>query len=508
MALVALAGCGSTVALNSAGAGGGGNLGGSSTGSAASATNAGGTGSGSGLSGTTVAGGGGSGGTGLAPGSPAASSGPSGAPGSSGGGAVGTGPGNNSGDGPGVTATTINVGVAYDPDASTADSALGAANANPGDQKVQQQAVIDYVNTHGGVAHRKLVPIWYQATVNNSATTTDSQACAAWTQDTKTFVFTIGGTPIFDQCTANAHAIADITGATALETTPTNEKYPADINLTALSIDRAMRVTVQGLAQQGYFSHGAKVGIATWDDPNYHYGIGAAAQPALAAVGLHNVPVEYIAVPQSYGDLSATSASVSSAVLKFHQQGIDHVLLFDGPAGVNSSGILVIEWTNQAQSQRYFPRYGLNSTSGLSTLAPDLPAQQLAGSLAVGWYPTLDETTADYPTSKLPPAGRLCQKIMAAAGQPASGNNQLSLELAECDSFFFLQQVLDPITGPLNQKTALAAIDAIGSRYTPLSTFGVYLSSTRHDGASLVSNAAFVASCTCYRYTGSPYNPG
>jgi len=187
------------------------------------------------------------------------------AAGSSGGGASVAEPG----DGPGVTATTINIAAAYDPDAAAADSALGAANANPGDTKAEETAVINYINAHGGVAHRKLNPIWYKASVNQDANTTYEQGCAAWTQDNKVFVLS-GGSPILDQCTASEHAIGLAAGAIALETTAQNRKYPADINLTSVTIDHSMLVTINGLQRQGYFSKGAKVGVVTWDDPYYH----------------------------------------------------------------------------------------------------------------------------------------------------------------------------------------------------------------------------------------------
>lgn len=88
-------------------------------------------------------------------------------------GAVGSGSGSavEPGDGPGVTKTTINVGAVYDPDAAAADSAIGLAGANPGDVKAETEAVIKYVNSHGGVAHRKLNPIWYKESVSDPAST-------------------------------------------------------------------------------------------------------------------------------------------------------------------------------------------------------------------------------------------------------------------------------------------------------------------------------------------------
>ncbi|HVI17145.1 MAG TPA: hypothetical protein VM712_02145, partial [Gaiellales bacterium] len=102
---------------------------------------------------------------------------------------------------------------------------------------------------------------------------------------------------------------------------------------------------------------------------------------------------------------------------------------------------------------------------------------------------------------------KLCLQIMKDAGQQESGANAQAIQFGICDKLFLLKQLFDPITGPLNQQTALAAINALGTRYTPMLTFGLNITAQRHDGAYLVRNMAFQDSCTCYRYTSQPYNP-
>src|SRR3954447_24621689 len=423
-------------------------------------------------------------------------------------GAVGSGNASISepGDGPGVTNTTINIGAVYDPDAAAADSAIGAAGANPGDVKAETEAVVRYVNSHGGVAHRKLNPIWYKESTSDSAATTEQRMCSTWTQDNKVFVFE-AGEPLLDQCTADAHGVAVDAGRLIEETTPQNRKYPAVVNISSFNIDHSMAVTVNGLAKQGYFNNGAKVGIVTWDDAYYRYGISAGANPALARLGLKNVPVQYVAVPQSYGDLGATSSSAGSAVLKFRTMGIDHVIVLDGPAGVASGAILWIEWSRQADSQQFYPRHGLNSTSGFNALASAIPQKEMENSIGVGWFPSLEETSSDWAKTPLSSNAKLCLQIMKDAGQQESGANAQAIQFGICDKLFLLKQLFDPITGPLNQQTALAAINALGTRYTPMLTFGLNITAQRHDGAYLVRNMAFQDSCTSYRYTSQPYNP-
>lgn len=411
---------------------------------------------------------------------------------------------------PGVTSTTIYIGASYVADAAAADTALGAAGLNPGNTQDEANVLIKYMNAHGGIAHRKIVPIWYDASASRNVQDEYQRACAKWTQDNKTFAFGLGdlagGNPLLDQCAANAGVFNMTTGSVALEDGPTLRHFPADLDVTELTNDDAMRVTIDGLKRQGYFSSGSKVGIATWDQPDFVYGVKNVALPKLAQLGFRNVPVQYVAVPQSEGDLSATSASVNNAILKFRAMGINHVLLFDGTAGINGAGTLVLLWMNDAQSQHYNPRYGLNSSSGLSTLAPDLPPQQMEGSLAVAWIPVLDETPSDYPASKYPASGKNCLHIMSSGGEAPSTVNQTAVELSICDWLFLLKKVLDPIAGSLTTSNAMSAINGVGRGFPSAVVLGVDVTSNRHDGVSEVRNAAFVRSCTCYRYTSAPYN--
>lgn len=457
-----------------------------------------------------------SGGSGTA-GTPTGSFASGGAPGSTGGGAgapggVGvcaacgsSGSAGVAGNGPGVTATTITIGATYDSSAGAEDAGLGATGISPGNVQAETNAMASYVNAHGGLAGRQVKMVYYTYDSSQSSSQVQQGSCNLWTQDNKTFVME-GGLPVWDQCAAKEGGVG-IAEAFVAETTASLHQYPSTVLLDGFTIDRSEQSTVDGLASQGYFSKGAKIGIATWDESDYQYGITHGALPALSRLGITNVPVEYVTVPQSYGDLGSTSSSVASAVLSFHSRGIDHVLLFDGPAGVNSDGVLVIEWMHQANAEQYYPRYGLNTTSGFSGLSQDLPAKELANSIGVGWYPSIDLSSGDYNALPKPGGVKACLQIMSAAGQAPQNSNQESVELGVCDEFLFLQMAFSRVTGPLNQQSALAAIDSIGSGFQDLTTIGTEFSAAQHDGATLVRNATYYSNCNCYRYTSGAYNP-
>jgi hypothetical protein len=510
--ILLVAGCGSTIE--------GGGAASTALGSGSTGAN-GGTASGPGSSGGLSVPGG------TTPGGPGALSGPGAvAPGATGPGSTapnGTGPNGSggvspggtvtaSGNGPGITPTTIYVGDDYSPQTATADAALGAANANPGDTKAETEAVIAYINGHGGIAHRKIVPVWYQDNLQDSAQTSANAACQLWTVDHKVFVLSggdfRGASGTIDTCAAKEGALNLSNGQITMETSAFEARYPFDIDMNGLTNDRAMRYTILGLERLGYFSaKGGTYGIATWDDPEYHYGIDHQVKPLLAQIGLNNVPVEYISSPQSYGDLGATSSSTGSAVLQYNGK-VNHVILFDGASGVAGGGVLTLEWMEQAHSQHYTPIYGLNSGGGFNALASDFPSDQLPNSVGVGWEPAGEQTSTDFATWATSPADKLCQKIMDNAGQHQSGANAIAVQFAICDHYFFLKRILDSMSGPITQATVVAAIDAVGTSYQPMLNFGGDAVAGHHDLPDLVRNMVFESGCTCYRYVGPTYNPG
>ena len=120
--------------------------------------------------------------------------------------------------------------------------------------------MIDWVNSHGGVAGRKLSPIYYGFDASGTGPPSDQQdqaACAKYTQDNKVFAMIVQGS-IFDECAKREGAV-DLNQ----DGTPSiYKKYPDRIDIESLNMVRAWKVTVDGAAQLGYFNAGAKIGVS------------------------------------------------------------------------------------------------------------------------------------------------------------------------------------------------------------------------------------------------------
>lgn len=60
------------------------------------------------------------------------------------------------------------------------------------DARTYDNAIIDQINRNGGVAGRKLVPLYYDFKSTDDKQVASQAACTYWTQDHKAFVFLAG----------------------------------------------------------------------------------------------------------------------------------------------------------------------------------------------------------------------------------------------------------------------------------------------------------------------------
>jgi hypothetical protein len=403
--------------------------------------------------------------------------------------------------GPGLTSTTIFVGVSYSSQAAAGDRAVGAAGAAPSyDTRDVFNTVINYANKHGGFAGREMKAVYYDYNLTDDTSTQDQSACAHWTQDNKVFAIRpISGSDILAACAEKAHAV-EVGGGAA--TAATYAKYPHLIDPDGINLDRVGQVTVGGLYKAHYFT--GKLGLVTWDTPNYRSAMQKGYLATLSS--LHITPATppvYIPVPQNIQSISESSPAISSAVAKFKGLGIDHVIIQDGPAGVFGGAGLTFEFMNQAKSQRYYPRYGQNdgNAPGWSVL----PSDQMDKALAIDG--------SDYDKSKdagwhLNSYREQCFKIEADAGFPVAGSNLNDEMIAggACDFVFLTQRILNGLSSITND-TFVSAVEHLGTSLPSALVYGTKLMHGRRDGADMVRTEEYLDSCKCLKYSGSPYYP-
>jgi hypothetical protein len=255
--------------------------------------------------------------------------------------------------------------------------------------------------------------------------------------------------------------------------------------------------TVTGTANPaGHF----KMGILTIDNPELNHAVDKVLLPALARAG-HTPPAQRDIVrlhdAASAGDDGNVLAEIQNAVLKFRQDGVDHVVIMD------SNGSATLFFANDAYSQRYFPRLGGGSGNAFETLLEtgNVQRQSIAGAVAAGWTPVLDVpygTEHKYES----PAAAHCRALMRAGGQTFSNSNGESYALGYCDVLAVLAAALD--RAPSLTALGLAqGAERIGRSLPSALTVGLDVAPGHHDAAGAFYANVYDDSCGCLHYRGA-----
>jgi len=409
--------------------------------------------------------------------------------------------------GPGITATTISIGLIHVKNSGAGNAALGASGAETDDQ-TPYNIVIKDINSHGGIGGRKIVPV--TAVVDTTSSQTIDQqaqaACATWTQDHKVFAI-FGGFQggITQECTEKEHAVNLVVAGASV---PDDfRRYPHYLEISGMNLVRQGPVTVKGIATQGYFNGSPKLGIITWDDPSFREAVSTGYIPQLKHIGVTPATTTaYIHPPQTFNDLGGMNSDINSAVLRFSGQGIDHVMIVDGASGICAGACLGFEFLNQAKSQDYHPRYGFNDYNYADTSVDNLyPHEQLPGSVAVIW----SDDNASHDVQGHPNKAReSCYALMHHYGfdYDATNDNQTFAIRNACELFWFLRDVVKKMgNATLNNDNFMTEVGQMGTSFESLDTYVSHLSPSQHDGASAARNEAYFESCTCYKFTSDPY---
>jgi hypothetical protein len=413
-------------------------------------------------------------------------------------------------NGPGVTAKEIFIGIAYTANGDQANAALGAAISR-GDERQNARAVIDDINEKGGVAGRKLVPVFhgYDAQSTETSASQDQAACATFTQDNKVFAVTsIGITETFAACMKKAGVLQITTGSIIFHDKEYMRQFPSFFHQ-RLSQERMMAELVRSFQRQDYFSGWdtnlakpapgkAKLGIISLDTPTFNRPLDRVMLPSLARAGHAVDPslVYRVHRPATNAEAGQTAADIQSATLRFRDAGVTHVVMFD------ASAFLTLTFLNTARNQRYFPRLGANSGSGLQALKDSgaVDPQQLTGAVGLGWMPTLDLPKGAGDQYLTAETKKCLDNNKKRTGQTFTSTNAASIALSPCDSIGAIAAAVRTAGPVINFDTGLAAMEALGASLRPAGIPQVFFGPGRHDGAEVGFDLFWDSACTCAKY--------
>jgi hypothetical protein len=317
--------------------------------------------------------------------------------------------------------------------------------------KRDYEAVINWVNGHGGFGGHQVVPVYYEADVVGVSSGTEEQAeCATFTQDNHVaFVLSDRGVSdgVLEECLAKQHVplIFDFPGYNVRRQFT---DFPGFLYAPhATDAETVLWNWVRGLGRSGYFGNGAKVGLLMPEQPRYDAAVNSALKPALASLHLALADT----AKYNTADTSALPGQLSGAVLKFKAEGITHALMMD----TTGWGVTVL-FMQDAQSQAYFPRYAVNSANSPDFLRQNVPAQQLHNAMGISWIPILDVGPDAVPPDNA--AAKLCGDIFNAAGLASPDQTTKGVLLWFCGQVLFLKGALDKAAVAPSFQAGVAAL--------------------------------------------------
>ena len=399
--------------------------------------------------------------------------------------------------GKGVTADSIKIGFQVTRNLQAAFAAVGA-EGRPAEERDVRQAVVDWLNARGGIAGRKIIPIWHEFEATSGTFESQAQeACATFTEDNEVFAAVssnVGGNDAFLACMA-AKGVPDI----ELNLWPYDktyyDRYPGLLYQPGrIRSDRAYGPWVDRLADAGYFDPGHRVGILRFDAPIFTRLSDQVVKPRLAARRATLAEEVIITTPRSVAEFGGMSAAFNSAIVRFRRAGVTHVMM------IENAGIMPFFFLQQAESQGFRPRYALTSIDIPETVSSQSPAAQLNRAMGLGWTPPIDVDYADHPGGN--PAWKLCEEIMKGAGfDNFSGGIGFYYNNA-CDALFFLKQAGDRASA-LTPDGLRQSVEALGTSYvSPYGLGPTQFGPGKRDGAAAAGIIAFENGCACFRYTG------
>ena len=406
----------------------------------------------------------------------------------------------------GFTSKEIRIGVGYDSTFSESLGAAGAATgATAGDQKVQVDAIVANINSRGGIAGRRVVPVYYDTAGRNSQNEPAAiaqAACTAWTEDAQvfaamTYVVQMDNETLYSCLSKRRVLFVPLAG----ESDAIFDRYAPYVRAPGgVAVDRIPGAWIERLTALKYFSGWdtrtggpgrapVKIGLLYGngvrnDQRQLDEAFVAATKRALARVKQ--------TVAASF-EVTEDPADETAAVLKFKSAGVTHVI----------GDYSLVNFTPAAESQRYRPRYGFTSFSPGTAFNLFAPPAQLRGALGIGWVPASDVEPPQDP-GDVSPAEKHCRDIMKAKGEPTTKPLAWLAMTWACDTFNFLDAAIEPY-GPSADGVRHAAADMGSMR--PAGTFSLKFPGGRPDGVAAVRDLGHRDDCDCFAYLSKTNRP-
>ena len=392
--------------------------------------------------------------------------------------------------GPGVTDRVIRIGAPLRLPVS-AYAALYPETVRPDFRRVWQ-VVVNAVNSTGGIMGRRLEPVF----LPNQPT--PEEICTFFTEEEEVIAVATDEVPDAARCLGDA-GVATLAHAYALWSSDYREA-PRAVAALGITYERANQLYIDGLYQQGFFNGDHKIGLIRWDTPEYAQLSEGVVKPALARYGLEIEEEVLISDVMNQSQVSNAQADAVNGAERFKKAGVDRVLTLD-----NASYILP-EFTDYAERQEYYPRYGLNSLIGGEW---DMHRNQLKGAVGIGWMPWLDLEPDDAYRHGSDGARR-CVDLMVAAGEEDQVDtyNEAIWTSSICDAVLLLKAAVEAGAPSITADSIVWGAESLGTSFQSANTLRTRFGPGRHEGVAAIRFLRWFVGCECFRYTSDLFDAG
>ena len=385
----------------------------------------------------------------------------------------------------------ITVGFLVAEDVGKALAALGYNGQSSGDGGEQSNAIVAYLNAHGGIGGHPVKPVIFKVSATGGSNQEQS-ACSTFFDDNKVDAVVGANSEIVSACALQHHV--PFVGSAL---TTVNRAYLAQNPQYAMPTHPVLEdgglALVDGLVKQGWFRPSSptevvKIGLITHENPKYK-AVPALVKQRLQAAGLALTDTFFM--PYTDQNEGVAASNGKSAALKFQAEGINRVV------SVDEHGYGFGWFAIGAGSNSYYPRYGISSLSLPNFYTGLLQPNQLAGAAGVGWAPYIDTTVAHQPI--ISPRTSACLSAESKAGQHTElGNVRLSI-FSICETLFTLADAWR--VHQLGIPAFSSGLQALGTGYQPVAVFGTDWTRSRA-AANAYRFITYRAACNCFDYSG------
>lgn len=380
---------------------------------------------------------------------------------------------------------------------------FGISFGNTVSERQVYDAVVKSLNAEGGLAGRRIEPVYASTSTGSSNWEDDfSRACATFTQDNLVDVvvgYVFNHYASFESCLAKKQIPHFNTGFNIPDEQELRN-YPLYLAVGVPSIGRRSLAKIDGAVATAVLTRTSRVGLANDNCPGTRRSRDAVAVPALKRAGITVVRTFEVDCVQGYSDAGTASAQMQSMVLAFASERVDTVLFHSV-----SEGPSLLQFAITAESQEYRPTYVMSSLANLSVLAEQdqMPREQLRNVKAFGWMPNQDIAPRQYSPPNAPQ--KRCLALLKKQGVVPVAAVDYGFAYNICEVLFLYEKGLERSGGAKTGPPLVRAIHTLGESFVSsmnLDGRSVY-GTGRQDAVAAARPLVYRDECGCFQYTGS-----